>query len=133
MTITLSEDHAYGPVRTVAIVGCGPAGAPAARHLRDLGLEVTIFERQAESGGVWGFSSVVAPPLAVPTPPPSTGAFFPAEPDAPASSTPQSRVVPDEDGKKNLYFNPPNPVYLSLTNNVPASTMEVSRHLRGLC
>lgn len=118
--------HQFAPVRTVAVVGCGASGAPAARHMRDLGLEVTVFERQESSGGVWGWSPVVAPPLAVPTPPPSTGAFFPSFPAGePPSAVPREWVTPDADGTKQLRFNPPNPVYWSLTNNVPASTMQV--------
>ena len=36
----------------VAVIGSGPAGLSAAYQLRRLGIEVTIFEKQAELGGV---------------------------------------------------------------------------------
>lgn len=45
------------PIRRVAIVGAGPSGLAAARHLRDKGIHVRIFERNARPGGVWLYSS----------------------------------------------------------------------------
>jgi 2-oxoacid:acceptor oxidoreductase gamma subunit (pyruvate/2-ketoisovalerate family) len=52
-------DHADSPVRpveasreSVAVIGSGPAGLSACYHLALLGYQVTLFEGQAELGGV---------------------------------------------------------------------------------
>lgn len=92
-------------IRRVAVIGAGASGCPAARHLREHGLAVRVFERQAQAGGIWAWSPDVAR-LELPTPPPSRAAFDPARP---------------EHGP----FSPPNPVYANLSNNVPTSTMVV--------
>lgn len=114
-------DHSFSNVRTVAVIGSGPSGAPAARHLRDAGLEVRVFERQSLAGGIWNWRPETTLPIAVPTPPPSRGAFTPVE-----VSGPSERVY--EDAKRSVRedFCPANPVYASLSNNVPTSTMAVS-------
>lgn len=39
----------------VGIVGAGPAGLAAARHLLAAGFEVELLEREAEPGGVWNY------------------------------------------------------------------------------
>lgn len=104
------------PIRTVAVIGLGASGAPAARHFRDAGLEVTVFERQSQAGGIWNWSPE-STPVSVPTPPPSRGAF------EPTLQPPGVRDLPDAERRR---FAPPNPVYWSLTNNVPTSTMTVS-------
>lgn len=113
------------PIRTVAVIGAGAAGCPAARQLREHGLKVRVFERQDRPGGVWNWSPDIAPPLSVPTPPPSRGAFKPVLPEVQPGPTPTFR--PHAGDKRTLHeFSPPNPVYKSLSNNVPTSTMVVS-------
>lgn len=42
-------------MKRVAIVGAGPAGTAAARELQTAGIQVTIFEREAEGGGLLRF------------------------------------------------------------------------------
>ncbi|WVQ94357.1 hypothetical protein IAU59_001436 [Kwoniella sp. CBS 9459] len=112
----MSEYYQFSkPIKRVAIIGGGPAGVPAARQLRDAGLEVTIFERQSEVGGVWNWKETTAGPLAVPTPPPSSGAFTPTWGSEGESD--------DVDRRKRNLFNPPNPCYWNLTNNVPTKTL----------
>ena len=37
----------------VAVIGGGAAGIVTAKCLRDEGLEILVFERQKELGGVW--------------------------------------------------------------------------------
>lgn len=37
----------------IAIIGAGFAGLATARHLRDFGHEVTVFEKAPDVGGVW--------------------------------------------------------------------------------
>jgi MFS transporter, ACS family, pantothenate transporter len=40
-------------VNTVAVIGAGISGVVTAAHLLSAGLEVTVFERSREAGGVW--------------------------------------------------------------------------------
>ena len=37
----------------VCIVGAGISGVVAGAHLKAAGIDVTVFERSAEAGGVW--------------------------------------------------------------------------------
>ncbi|MEM1021128.1 MAG: FAD-dependent oxidoreductase, partial [Pseudomonadota bacterium] len=43
-------------IKTIAIVGAGFAGLSTGKLLRDLGYDVTIFEKEADVGGVWSAS-----------------------------------------------------------------------------
>lgn len=126
MTIDIPEYFQYeSPIRTVAVIGAGVSGVPATRHLREAGLEVTVFERQSKAGGIWNWSPEITKPLSVPTPAPSHGAFFPQVP-AEAGPEPVTKTLDDADHGQRLRFSPPNPVYWSLSNNVPIPTMAVS-------
>ncbi|WWC57473.1 uncharacterized protein I303_100005 [Kwoniella dejecticola CBS 10117] len=107
--------HFERPIKRVAIIGSGPSGVPAARQLRDAGLDVTVFERQDDVGGIWNWKETTAGPLSVPTPPPSTGAFTP--------SWGRDGVYDDPKREHRNLFNPPNPCYWNLTNNVPTKTL----------
>ncbi|CAD0109652.1 unnamed protein product, partial [Aureobasidium uvarum] len=60
-------------VKTVAIIGAGVSGVSSAIHLRNAGLEVTVFERGDVAGGVWVFDSRTAVEPAYPATVPSTG------------------------------------------------------------
>jgi NADPH-dependent glutamate synthase beta subunit-like oxidoreductase len=40
-------------VKTVAVIGAGVSGVSSAIHLRNAGLEVTVYERDDVAGGVW--------------------------------------------------------------------------------
>ncbi|OXG54155.1 dimethylaniline monooxygenase [Cryptococcus neoformans] len=107
--------HFNRSVRNVAIIGSGPSGTPAARHLRDAGLNVRVFERQDKPGGIWNWRPSASLPLSVPTPPPSVGAFTPVI---------RGNGVYEDSGRvERARFSPPNPCYWSLNNNVPTSTM----------
>lgn len=46
-------------VRTVAVIGAGVSGVSSAIHLRNAGLDVTVFERGDVAGGVWYVSQLV--------------------------------------------------------------------------
>ncbi|KAI8068673.1 hypothetical protein BC940DRAFT_298781 [Gongronella butleri] len=48
--------HFDRPIQRVIVVGAGPAGLPAAKALRDMGLHVTVYERADTVGGNWAFS-----------------------------------------------------------------------------
>ena len=39
--------------KRVAVVGAGISGVVTAAHLKKVGLDVTVFERNNEAGGVW--------------------------------------------------------------------------------
>lgn len=45
-------------VRTVAVIGAGVSGVSSAIHLRNAGLDVTVFERGDVAGGVWCVSLI---------------------------------------------------------------------------
>lgn len=40
-------------VKTIAVVGAGVSGVSSAIHMRNAGLDVTVFERGDVAGGVW--------------------------------------------------------------------------------
>lgn len=40
-------------VRSVAVIGAGVSGILATRYLREAGLDVTVFERNHQAGGIW--------------------------------------------------------------------------------
>ena len=43
-------------VKTVAVIGAGVSGVAAAIHLKRAGLNVTVYERSANAGGIWSGS-----------------------------------------------------------------------------
>ncbi|KAI8990186.1 hypothetical protein BDB01DRAFT_780346 [Pilobolus umbonatus] len=43
-------------IKTVAVIGAGPSGLASARHLRSLGFNVRIFDRNSTVGGMWVYS-----------------------------------------------------------------------------
>jgi cation diffusion facilitator CzcD-associated flavoprotein CzcO len=96
-------------IKRVAVIGGGPSGIPAARHLRDAGLDVVVFDQQDEVGGVWNYSEDRFETLSVPSPPSSDG-------QSPLSGTRPNDVTP---------FTWSTPCYWNLRNNVPTRTMAV--------
>ena len=40
-------------MKTVGVIGCGPAGLAAVKELKQAGLDVTAFEKKSSVGGVW--------------------------------------------------------------------------------
>ncbi|WVQ72197.1 hypothetical protein IAR50_001743 [Cryptococcus sp. DSM 104548] len=112
----MAEYHTFPrPIRTVAVVGSGPSGTPAARQLKEAGLNVRVFERQDKPGGIWNWKTDSVLPLSVPTPPPSRGAFTPV--------IREGGVYDDPERHERTLFSPPNPCYWNLSNNVPTTTM----------
>ncbi|KAF4809996.1 Monooxygenase aurF [Colletotrichum siamense] len=41
---------------TVAVIGAGPGGLSALKELREVGFDVTLFEKRSDVGGLWTFS-----------------------------------------------------------------------------
>jgi cation diffusion facilitator CzcD-associated flavoprotein CzcO len=97
------------PIRRVAVIGGGPSGIPAARHLRDAGLDVVVFDQQPEVGGVWNYSEERIETPSIP-PHPSSGARTLLD------VAELSEVSP---------FTWSTPCYWNLRNNVPTKTMAV--------
>lgn len=57
-----SDNGASFDVRRVAVVGAGPSGLAAAKHLLPFAERVDVFEQQAEVGGVWNYSAETRTP-----------------------------------------------------------------------
>ncbi|KAG5949025.1 hypothetical protein E4U53_006068 [Claviceps sorghi] len=97
-------------VRRIAVIGAGPCGLAAAKYLRAQGTydKVTVFEQQAEVGGVWNYDVVVP----APNPIPQTSPFYP--PDKP------ERV--GHDGLPVF----PSPMYRDLHANLTKTLMKFS-------
>jgi cation diffusion facilitator CzcD-associated flavoprotein CzcO len=39
--------------KRVAVIGAGVSGVTSAKHLREAGIEVVVFERSRQAGGNW--------------------------------------------------------------------------------
>ncbi|KAI0157564.1 FAD/NAD(P)-binding domain-containing protein [Xylariaceae sp. FL1272] len=67
-------------IKRIAIIGAGPSGIAAAKHLLAEGFkasQIDVFEQRDEVGGVWNYTSL--PPTG-PLPVPQTDAFPPPDP-----------------------------------------------------
>ncbi|TIA31173.1 dimethylaniline monooxygenase, partial [Aureobasidium pullulans] len=126
-------------VKTVAIIGAGVSGVSSAIHLKNAGLDVTVFERGDVAGGVWVYNSRTALEPSYPSTIPSTG-------DSPAfdallkatirGARRDSPVDQDSIDAKNSVDNndleilhaPPGPCYIGLHNNVSTPEMKLRTH-----
>ncbi|KAJ3339092.1 hypothetical protein HDU83_007786 [Entophlyctis luteolus] len=114
------------PIRRVAVIGAGASGLPAARHLKDQGLDVTLYERNSAPGGVWKYHDSkqvsVSPNFPQPTPRSVTSAIA----EVPDGVSFPHEVLLDalsNAGEAQRLHNPPNACYDSLTNNIPVQLM----------
>ncbi|KAI8576726.1 hypothetical protein K450DRAFT_291058 [Umbelopsis ramanniana AG] len=105
-------------IKTVAVIGAGPAGLPTAKWLKDEGLSVTIFERNLAAGGTWIYDST--PPLnpTYPSEIPTEGAQPSLPPIDQTLPYTQVKDLDDDTIRFLLEHAPPNPCYKSLGNNV---------------
>ncbi|KAI7907466.1 uncharacterized protein BX663DRAFT_491014 [Cokeromyces recurvatus] len=55
------------PITNVAVIGAGPSGLCSARHLKDLGFNVRVFERNSTVGGLWIYSQRAPPKPKIPS------------------------------------------------------------------
>ncbi|KAJ3136346.1 hypothetical protein HK100_001851 [Physocladia obscura] len=137
------------PILRVAVIGAGASGVssfffffgfdkpdnvnnpenqlPAARHLKDQGLQVTVYERNSAPGGVWKFYDSNKTSLSPKFPQPSPQSAADSTSAVPAGASfplkvPLSDSVQGSEVAK-LLQNPPNACYVSLKNNVPIPLM----------
>ncbi|KAL4810683.1 hypothetical protein BDV18DRAFT_155295 [Aspergillus unguis] len=96
-------------IRRVAVIGAGISGVVSAAHLLQAGLEVVVFERSREAGGVWLYDERAAPE-------PSYTALKPLEAEEYFDQGEQDGI---------LSHAPPGPCYNGLTNNVSTPLMRV--------
>lgn len=128
------EYQAFGPGKTVAVIGAGISGVCAAAHLLKQGLRVTVFERSGIAGGVWHYDGRISedPPFANSMP--SRGDYKLSRPGEFAYATPPPEHHADDGedvGHENssavadleVHFAPPGPCYAGLKNNVPTQLM----------
>lgn len=103
-------------IQKIAIVGAGPSGLAAAKHLVAVGAfaQIDVFEQQAEVGGVWNYSAVPQPAQTLNIP--QTDAHGPLDqPVAPSQSSGK--------GEPPLF---PSPMYDDLHTNIPHTLMRYS-------
>lgn len=126
--------------RTVAVIGAGISGITAAAHLLRAGLSVTVFERSAQSGGVWNYDPQPAQDTPFPNERPSEGDYKPSSPGEHAYRTPppeagtrrrESDAAQSLDAAKGLdaaklVHAPPSACYAGLKNNIPLPLMTTS-------
>ncbi len=97
-------------VRDVAVIGAGPSGLAAAKYLQAQGVfaSITVYEQQAEVGGIWNYSARPTETLHVP----QESALCP--PDEP--------IWPDPGGPPVF----PSLMYDALHTNIPGALMQYS-------
>ncbi|KAI1853684.1 hypothetical protein JX266_001668 [Neoarthrinium moseri] len=110
-------------VKSVAIIGAGPSGLAAAKYLRAQSrasaaspapfTRITIFEQQAQVGGVWYYSARPTETQHIP----QTSPFCPPDP-------PLRPREGEDDGSKPPIF--PSPMYQDLHTNIPHTLMQYS-------
>ncbi|KAL1303593.1 hypothetical protein AAFC00_006958 [Neodothiora populina] len=134
-------------VKKVAVIGAGVSGVSTAAHLKREGLDVTVFERSPQAGGVWVYNERLPREPAYPSTLPSLGDSpgyerilasrkvveeEPLRDRKPArSDKADSPMEEDEEGQSVsaadlvLLHAPPGPCYVGLKNNVSTIEMEL--------
>ncbi|KAF9691130.1 hypothetical protein EKO04_010597 [Ascochyta lentis] len=100
--------------KSVAVIGAGISGVVAAAHLKNKGLDVTVFERSSAAGGIWFYDE-----------------RKPLEPEYPSVSASKAGTTFTKEGVKDLELErllhaPPGPCYIGLKNNVPTRLLETT-------
>ncbi|KAG1100001.1 hypothetical protein G6F42_017739 [Rhizopus arrhizus] len=110
-------------IKSVAVIGVGPAGLPTAKLLLDEGIQVKIYERNAASGGTWIYNEEkpINPefPSEIPT-----KVVEPSFPPNDASLPFAKKTTTEAAEKELLQLTPPTPCYRSLRNNVPTPLLQ---------
>ncbi|KAI9494299.1 hypothetical protein BDB00DRAFT_819620 [Zychaea mexicana] len=113
------------PIKSVAVIGAGPAGLPTAKALQEHGISVRIFERMEDVGGVWLYSDEPDTKPSVPCDTYSThkklqSSSVPSEPSEKTNTIVEATA--DERLNK-LKHAPPTACYPDLHNNTAAPIM----------
>ena len=110
----LLKGLALDGIRDVVVIGAGISGVSSAAHLLRHGLNVTVFERGRDIGGVWHFD-----------PRPDKEPPFPNElPSRPDWAAIETGGTGAEDLE--LLHAPTGPCYAGLVNNIPTPVMRSS-------
>lgn len=104
-----------GHIESVAVIGAGISGVSTAAHLLLAGLDVTVFERSGDVGGVWVFDPrrPLTPPFPHVTPPTW---------NSPYVTTPDSLTAE----QASVHHASPGPAYEGLENNIGTAVMRSS-------
>ncbi|KAK3301632.1 uncharacterized protein B0T15DRAFT_318644 [Chaetomium strumarium] len=132
--MSVSRHRAFGPGRTVAVIGAGISGVCSAAHLMKQGLHVTVYERSGVAGGVWHYDERIAEDPPYPNDMPSQGDYHLSSRGEFACTTPPPEYDTDGDSgidirgstdiaDAEVWFAPPGPCYAGLKNNVPTYLM----------
>ncbi|MCJ1379607.1 hypothetical protein MMC17_002709 [Xylographa soralifera] len=113
-------------VQSVAVIGAGISGVLSAIHLTAAGLDVTVFERSANAGGVWVYDERQPLEPAYPSTKPSVADFVPEENwDELHMEQAYGTIAPTERSITALQHAPPSPCYAGLKNNVPTPLLAI--------
>ncbi|KAL9544528.1 hypothetical protein MBANPS3_007573 [Mucor bainieri] len=106
-------------IQKVAVIGAGPSGLASARHLKEAGLSVRVFDRNSYVGGVWVYSETPRPKPKMPT---SRVARQHVEP---ATEEPQKKLFEMTPEMQSLLLTkkPPSACYRDLYNNTATHLM----------
>ncbi|KAI4717365.1 dimethylaniline monooxygenase [Aureobasidium sp. EXF-10727] len=126
-------------IKTVAIIGAGVSGVSSAIHLKNAGLNITVFERGDVAGGVWVFDPRTAIEPAYPAIVPSTGdsptfdAFLEhnnrkSRRDSPVGQDSPRLTTKIDKSNLDVLHAPPGPCYEGLCNNVSTPEMKLRTH-----
>ncbi|KAB8202728.1 hypothetical protein BDV34DRAFT_236765 [Aspergillus parasiticus] len=99
-------------VRRVAVIGAGISGVVSTAHLVAAGFEVTVFERNQQTGGIWLYDEQTPLECSFPSPDPSL-----------ADRVEKNARFDRE--KLRLQHAPPGPCYKNLTTNVSTPLMRI--------
>ncbi|CAG9986772.1 unnamed protein product [Clonostachys byssicola] len=119
----------FGPNIRVAVIGAGISGISTAAHLLRQGVNVTVFERSGEPGGIWNYKETPSPGPSYPSVLPSIdnyGSLAPVhEKNGKAEFSDGQAALPNAHGLQNgePFFAPSSACYAGLYTNIPTSLM----------
>ncbi|TVY50730.1 Flavin-containing monooxygenase ustF2 [Lachnellula cervina] len=115
----------------VAVIGAGLSGVVSAKHLKDSGVEVVVYERSSKSGGNWVYDERRAPEPIYPSLNPSQADLASINSEAASNGEQTQRSLNGDHGnglkddELGLAYAPPGPAYDGLTTNVPTNLQEL--------
>ncbi|KAK7224873.1 hypothetical protein V2G26_012876 [Clonostachys chloroleuca] len=127
--ITVANNPPFGPNVRVAVIGSGISGISTAAHLLRQGVNVTVFERSGELGGIWNYKETPSPGPSYPSVRPSANDYGSLAPHY--ERTVKGEPSADLDAFSNAHqfqngepsFTPSSACYAGLYTNIPTSLM----------